>query len=176
MNHQPFETWLMDDKSISPEQKRELDLHIRTCVYCTALVETGKALGSARMVSPAAGFTSRFEVRLAARKLADRRRRFWGAVLFTLGGLSLFVWLAGPFLASFYSSPAAWISALVEWGIFFIITVQALSEAGSVLVRVLPGFLSPFAWMVLFSAAAGMSLLWSVSIWRFARRGVPRGV
>lgn len=176
MNHQPFESWLLDEKPISHEQRRELDLHVRTCTYCSALLETGKLLSSARPVSPAAGFASRFEVRLTARKLEDRRRRFWGALLFTLGGIGLFVWLAGPVLASFFASPAGWISALVEWGIFFITTVQAMTEAGSVLVRVLPGLLSPFAWMVLLSAGAGMSLLWSISIWRFAHRGIPRGV
>jgi len=173
MNHQPFETWLLEDKLISPEQKRELHSHLRTCAYCTALVETGKALSSMKMMSPAEGFTSRFQVRLAARKVADRRRRFWGAILFVAGGLAILMWVAGPYLASFFASPATWISALVEWGIYLITTLQAMAQAGSVLLHVVPDFLSPFAWMVLLSAFAGISLLWSVSIWRFVR--VPRG-
>ncbi len=46
MNHQPFEDWLLNDKSISQEQKRELDIHMRTCPYCSALAETGIALKS----------------------------------------------------------------------------------------------------------------------------------
>ena len=173
MNHRPFEDWLLNDMPISPEQKRELDSHLRTCAYCAALVETGKALSSVKMVSPAAGFTSRFQTRLAARKVAERRRRFWGAILFVAGGIGILMWVAGPYLAAFFAAPATWISALVEWGIFLITTLQAMAQAGSVILDVVPGFLSPFAWMVLLSALAGISLLWSVSIWRFVR--VPRG-
>jgi hypothetical protein len=174
MNHQPFETWLLEDKLISPEQRRELHSHLRTCAYCAALLETGKALSSVKMMSPALGFTSRFQARLAAHKVADRRRRFWGAILFVAGGLAILMWMAGPYLASFLASPATWISALVEWGIYLVTTLQAMAEAGSVLWHVVPGFVPPFAWMILLSAFAGISLLWSVSIWRFVR--VPRGV
>jgi len=174
MKHQPFEDWLLDDKPITPEQKRELDSHLRTCADCTALVETGMVLNSVKMVSPAVGFTTRFQVRLAERKLADRRRRFWGAILFTIGGLALLTWLLSPYLATFFASPATWISTLVEWGIFLITTLQAMAQAGSVLLQVIPGFLSPFMWMVLLSTIAGISLLWSVSIWRFVR--MPQGV
>jgi len=173
MNHQPFETWLLEDKLISPEERRELHSHLRTCAYCAALVETGKALSSVKRISPALGFSARFQARLAAHKVADRRRRFWGAILFVAGGLAILMWVAGPYLASFLASPATWISALVEWGIYLITTLQAMAQAGSVLWHVVPGFVSPFAWMILLSAFAGISLLWSVSIWRFIR--VPRG-
>jgi len=174
MNHQPFEDWLLNDMPITHEQKRDLDLHMRTCTYCSALVETGIALKSVKKVSPQAGFTTRFQARLAERKLAERRRKIWGAVLFTFGGLAMLMWLASPYLASFFSAPATWIAALVEWVVFVITTFQALAQAGSVFLRIIPDFLSPFAWMVLLSAFAGVSLLWSVSIWRFVR--VPRGV
>jgi len=173
MKHQPFEDWLLNDKLISPEQKRELDSHLRTCAYCSALAETGIALKSVRMVSPAAGFTARFQIHLAERKLADRRRRFWGAILFTLGGLVLLLWLASPYLLTFFASPATWISTIVEWGVFLVTTFQAVAQAGSVILDMIPSFLSPFMWMVLLSAIAGISLLWSVSIWRFVR--VPQG-
>jgi hypothetical protein len=173
MNHRPFEDWLLNDMPISPEQKRELDSHLRTCSYCAALLETGKALSSVKMVSPATGFTSRFQTRLTARKVAERQRRFWGAILFIAGGLAILMWVAGPYLASFFASPATWISALVGWGVFLITTLQAMVQAGSVLLNIVPDFFSPLAWMILLSALAGISLLWSVSIWRFVR--VARG-
>ena len=176
MKHQPFEDWLLNDKPITSEQKRELDSHLRTCAYCTALAETGMALNSVKRVSPAAGFASRFQVRLAARKIADRRRKFRGAILFMFGGLVLLLLLVSPYLATFFASPAAWISTLVEWGVFLITTLEALTQAGSVLLHVIPRFMPPFMWMVLLSATAGISLLWSVSIWRFAQRGMPQGV
>ena len=176
MNHRPFEDWLLNDLSMTPEQKRELDAHLRTCAYCSALAETGLALKSVKKVSPATGFTQRFETRLAARKIADRRRRFWGSILFTFGGLALLMWIVGPYVASFISSPATWIASFVEWGVFLVTTVRAMAQAGSILLHIVPEFLSPFAWMVLVSAVAGVGLLWSVAIWRFTQRSVPRGV
>lgn len=176
MNHQPFEDWLLNERLISPQQKLDLDAHLRICSYCSALAETGRALRTVKLVSPASGFSARFHQRLTLQRAADRRRRRWGAILFTFGGLAMLLWLLGPYLASFVSSPATWIAALMQWGVFLITTLQAVGQAGSVLLRMLPNFLSPFVVMVLFSGLAGVGLLWSVSIWRFAQRGVPRGV
>jgi hypothetical protein len=176
MNHQPFEDWLLNDKLIDPKQKLDLDAHLRICSYCSALAETGRALHAVKAAAPSEGFTARFQARLAARKVAERRRRLWGSVLFTFGGLVMLIWLAGPYVASFFASPATWITSLIEWGVFLITTLQAIAQAGSVILRMLPGFLSPFGFMVLVSALAGIGLLWTVSIWRFARGGVPRGV
>jgi len=174
MNHQPFEEWLLNETPLDSDQKRELDLHIRSCEYCAALTETGIALSSVKMVPPVDGFTMRFHKRLAAHKLAERRRRLWGVVLFALMGVILLVWILSPSVASFIASPATWITALVEWGVFLITTLNAMFQAGSVMLRIAPGFLSPFVWMIVISAVAGIGLLWSVSIWRFVR--VPQGV
>jgi hypothetical protein len=174
MNHQPFEEWLLNEKLISPKQKLELDAHLRICSYCSALAETGKALRTVKKVSPAAGFSARFQARLALQKAAERRRKRWGAILFIFGGLVMLMWLVGPYLASFVAAPATWIAALIEWVVFLMTTVQALTQTGSVLFGMLPDFLSPFLFMVLLSAFAGIGLLWSVSIWRFVR--VPQGV
>ena len=174
MNHQPFEEWLLTEKLISPREKLDLDAHLRICSYCSALAETGKALHTVKRVSPAAGFSTRFQARLAMQKAADLRRKRWGTLLFTFGGLVMLMWLVGPYVASFFVAPATWIAATVEWVVFLITTLQAVTQAGSVLLRMLPGFLSPFGLMVLVSAFAGIGLLWSVSIWRFVR--VPRGV
>lgn len=176
MNHLPFETWLLNETPVTPGQQREMDLHLRDCSYCAALAETGRLLKNVKMTAPAPGFTSRFQTRLAERKIAERKRRTWGALLFTLGGLVLLMWLADPYLATFITAPAAWISVIVSWLVFIGTTLFALLDAGVVLLEVAVNFLPPFVWMVLFSTFAGVALLWSVSIWRFAQRGMPQGV
>jgi hypothetical protein len=174
MNHQPFEDWLLNDKLIDPKQKLELDAHLRICSYCSALAETGKAFRLVKKASPAAGFSARFQARLAAQKAAERRRRLWGTALFTFGGIAILLGIAAPFLTSFFASPAAWITSLIEWGVFLFTTLHAMAQAGSVLLDIIPSFIPTFVWMVVVSALAGIGLLWSVSIWRFVR--VPRGV
>jgi hypothetical protein len=174
MNHRPFEDWLLNDEILTPAQKRELDSHLRDCNSCAALAETGLELRSARSVSPAPGFASRFNVRLAARKMADRRRKVWGAILFGLGGLALLIVLGGPALVSIFSSPAEWITLVIGYLLFLVTSLQTLSEMSLSLWRVFSGFVPPFAWMVIASALAGAGLLWTISIWRFTR--FPQGV
>jgi hypothetical protein len=176
VNHLPFENWLLNDTPVTPEQQRELELHLHTCSYCSALAETGKMLNATKIVGPMPGFTTRFQARLLERKIADRRRKLWGSVLFTLGGLAFLLWILSPYAISFFSSPAIWISAIVGWLVFLGTTLFALADAGRVVLSVIPSFLPPFAWMVLLSMIAGLGLLWSVSIWRFTQRGMPQGV
>lgn len=174
MNHQPFEDWLLNDKLINPKEKLELDAHLRTCSDCSALAETGKALRVVKKVSPAAGFSARFQARLAMQKAAERRRKLWGTALFTFGGVAILMSIAAPYVISFFASPAAWITSLIEWGVFVVTTLWAMAQAGSVLMDVIPSFIPAFVWMFVVSALAGLGLLWSISIWRFVR--VPRGV
>lgn len=176
MNHQPFEEWLLNNTTITREQKRELDAHVRTCAYCAALMKTDKVLRDLRLAAPASGFLSRFEARLAARKAEERKRKLFGLIFFALAGSALLIWAASPYFAGFFASPAGWISALVEWGMFLLTTLIASAQAGAVILDVLTRLLPPFAWLVLVSGAAGVSLFWSISIWRFSQRGVPQGV
>lgn len=174
MKHQPFEEWLLNDIPLSHAQKRELDLHVRSCAYCSALLETEKVLRSVKMAAPGEGFAARFQTRLAERRLAERRRRILGAALFLLGGTAFLLWLLAPSLFAVFASPQAWVVALVKWGIFLVTTLQAAAQAGWVVLRVAADLMPPFAWLILLSAFAGMSLIWSISIWRFTR--VPQGV
>lgn len=174
MNHQPFESWLLDDLPLAPEQKRELDSHLRTCLHCTALAETGLSLHAPRMVSPAPGFAQRFQVRLVAQRIADRRRRFWGLVVFSMAGMAALLLLTVPLLGRVTSSPAEWINLMLGYFLFIVSSVQTFTEVGSVFLRVMPGFVPSYVWMALASALAGISLLWTVSIWRITR--VPQGV
>jgi len=173
MNHRPFEDWLLEDQPLDPTQKRELNAHLRNCNACRAIAESNLALRSARVVSPAPGFSARWQERLVLARRAQRRKTLLGTLFFSLGGLLLLVLLAGPILVSLIGSPAEWISALVHVLLFLYTTTLAVSEAGSIILRVLPDFLPPFVWLVLLSTLSGLGLLWSVSIWRLMRR--PQG-
>lgn len=174
MNHQPFEEWLLNDKNLTSAEKRELDLHLRVCNDCTALSATGLALRSANVAAPAPGFTMRFQQRLAAQKIADRRRKLWGMAVLILGGVGLLGWFTAPYLYAVTTSPAEWITAIIGYFLFAVTSLQALTEVVTVLVRIAPDFISPYMWMMLLSALAGFCLLWTISIWRFSR--TPQGV
>ena len=174
MNHQPFEKWLLNDKNLTSAEKRELDLHLRTCAHCTSLSATGLALRSAIVVKPAPGFVIRFGHRLIAQKIADRRRRLWGVMVLILGGAGLLGWFAVPYLYAVITSPVEWITATIGYFLFVVTSLQAFTEAMTVLLRILPDFIPPYIWMMLVSALASFGLLWIISIWRFSRK--PQGV
>ena len=174
MNHQPFEEWLLKDKNLTSAEKRELDLHLRTCTHCTALSATGLALRSANVIAPAPGFVARFQQRLIAQKIAERRRKLWGLMVLILGGVGLLGWFTAPYLYAVLTSPVEWITATIGYFLFFVSSLQALTEAMTVLLRILPDFIPPYMWMVLVSALAGFGLLWTISIWQFSR--TPQGV
>jgi len=174
MKHRPFEDWLLEDQPLDPAQKRNLDAHLRNCEICSAIAESNLALRSARVIAPAPGFSARWQERLVLARRAQRRRTLLGTLFFSLGGLILLALLAGPILVSLIGSPAEWISAMVRALLFIYTMTVAVAEAGSVIFRVLPGFMPPFVWLVLLSTLSGLGLLWSVSIWRLMRR--PQGV
>jgi hypothetical protein len=175
MNHQPFEDWLLDDKKLTVEEKRELDAHLRNCRRCAAISETGFALRAARVVPPAPGFAARFQTRLAAQKIAERRQRLWGTFILILVGLGMFGWLVAPYIYAFIASPAQWLTVTVSYFLFIVTSFQVVTEMFSVFSEIVPNILPVYVWMILASALAGFSLLWTVSIWRFssAPQGVP---
>jgi hypothetical protein len=174
MNHQPFEEWLLNDKNLTPVETRELDLHLRTCVHCTALSATGLALRSANVVVPAAGFTMRFQQRLAAQKIAERRRKLWGMIILLVSGVGLLGWFTAPYLFALVNEPVAWVTTAIGYFLFIVTSLQALTEVMAVLLRMAPDFIPPYIWMVLVSTLAGLGLLWTISIWQFSR--TPQGV
>ncbi len=174
MNHRPFEDWLLDDQPLTPQQARDLQAHVRSCTSCAAIAESNLALHATRQVGPAAGFTDRFRTRLEKRRAEQRWRQVIGTLVLVLGGLGLLYWFGAPYIQDLLYSPATWISAGVGYFVFVLTSLQVLSEATAILLRVLPGFISPAGWLGLTLTAAGLAFVWTVSIQRAAR--APQGV
>ena len=169
MNHRPFEDWLLNEQPLTPEKKRELQVHLQECGHCTALAEVNLELRSVKMAAPAAGFILRFQKRLAAQRVIERRNRLVGTLILVAGGVGLLGWYAAPYVIQFLGSPAGWIAAAVNFFLTLLAMARAIGDIGSILFRVLPGFIPPFGWMVILSTLAGLVLLWTVSLWRFTR-------
>ena len=174
MNHRPFEDWLLDDQPLTTQQERDLQAHVRDCASCAAIAESNLALHVARQVGPAAGFVDRFHVRLERRRREQRWRQVIGTLVLVLGGLGLVYWLGGPLILQVLNSPASWITAGISYFLFILTSLQVLSEATAILLRVLPGFVSPAGWAGLILGTAGLGSLWTISMWRVAR--APQGV
>jgi hypothetical protein len=174
MNHRPFEDWLLNEQPITPEEKRKLQIHLQECDHCSALAEINLELRSVKMAAPAPGFTRRFRVRLETQRVRERRNRLVGVSMLAFSGLVLAAWFTVPLLLRFLGSPAEWIAAGTSFLLTLVAMAEAIGDIGAILLRVLPGFVPPFAWLMIASLVSGVGLLWAMSIWRFTR--VPRGV
>lgn len=173
MNHQPFETWLLEEQPLNAAQKRELLEHLQVCSVCAALAETGALLRRRNLVSAPAGFSQRFQQRLLRQRARERKQRLWGMILLLLAGVALLVWTLAPVVSWVGAAPAQWLNYLIGYFLFLLTSLQAAAEVFRVVLRFLPGFVPPFFWMVLISTLAGFGLLWIFSIWRLSER--PRG-
>jgi hypothetical protein len=164
MDHRPFEGWLLNNQKLAADEKRQLDAHLQVCPSCSALAEVTLALKSVKMAAPAVGFADRFQVRLFALKQTQRRRNFWGFLFLTLSVLGVLTLITWPVLVTLVKSPVdllvSWLGSLLS----FWVSLQAMVEAGSVLFRVVPGFLPAYIWTVFLFAACGWSLLWILSL------------
>jgi len=174
MDHRPFEDWLLNAQSLTAEENRQLNTHLQNCSSCTALAEVNLALKSVKMAAPAAGFTDRFQMRLEAQKKALHRRNFWGFLVLTFSVFSGLVWMALPFIKSLIQSPvdllASWLSTVVS----ILASTQALFQGGRVILKVLPGFIPVYIWIVALLVVGGWSLLWVLSLKKFIK--IPQGV
>ena len=120
MEHQPFEDWLLADQPLPPEKKRELQSHLRECSQCSALAEVNLSLRAAKLATPPAGFTSRWQSRLATQRKSQRRRQLIGSVILVFGGVALLGWIAAPIMGPFMLAPAAWITSWITYLVYLL--------------------------------------------------------
>ena len=166
MDHRHFEEWLLTSPPLAPDQRRALDAHLRTCKSCAAVAEANLALQRVKVARPAAGFTDRFQARLATRKVEQRRRAVLGVLALVLGGVGLLVWVLLPFLPVLQTEPSQAFTFWVANLVMLFTSAQAFGEIGSVLLRVIGNFVPSFVWMIIISAVAGSAALWSFAFWK----------
>lgn len=174
MNHQPFEDWLLSDERLSSEQTRELQSHMQTCAFCAALADVNLALRSAKTVTPAPGFTARWQIQLAKQSQVQRKRQIVGGMILVSSTLGVLAWYTAPWLITAIQSPAALITTWIGYLVSLVSMINVIGQVGSVLLRVIPGFISPFMLMVIISSFGGLCLLWVISIWKFTH--IQQGV
>ena len=169
MDHRPYEDWLLDDERLTPEQDRDLRIHLRNCPECAGLARGNMALRSAPVTAPAEGFALRFQVRLAAERKVQRRRSLIGLFLMAVVGVGGLVWLLFPYLPYLTLPPAQltslWISNLVYLGL----TVRVLGVLGNTLLNVLASFVPSYVWALSVALLGGTGFLWTFSFRRVGK-------
>lgn len=160
MVHQHYEQWLLNDERLTPEQERDLRVHLRNCPDCAALARANLALRAAPVIAPSQGFALRFQERLAAQREVQRKRSVVGILLLGLAGIGMLVLVLHPFLPYLRLGPeqlfTLWVSNLV----YLAIVMRTVSAIGLTLLNVFGAFIPEYAWIaalaLFFALSAGL--------------------
>lgn len=168
MNHRPFEDWLLSGEPLSSAQTSELRGHLTSCEYCSSLVEVNTALRGAQVAAPAPGFGARFEARLQAQRVRQRRRTLWGLFFLGVASAGVMIVFAVRFLPALGQPGLELLTAYVPAVVSLLNSARATSAIISVLLHITAGFVPGYAWALAAVLCGLLGWLWVVSISRFA--------
>ncbi len=168
MNHQRFETWLLADEDLPPEETLSFQRHLETCQQCQGMRDAWKGVldlfEEAPEVEPSPAFVDRWRKRLAQEEALRTTYRYrWQALILliltgnVLAGLALL-------LGAVFRSP---VQLLLE-GIYRLATLLAWAAGVQrlafpliqTIVRVVPIGL----WVLLALGLAGAAAVWLISM------------
>lgn len=176
MNHRPFEDWLLEGQQLTPAQKQELKNHLKTCTSCTALTEVDLALNSTWKLAPRAGFTERFQTRLAFERKKQHTRQMWGLGLLGLIILLSVVVVIFEFYTTWEDSPIQILLSGITWLVTMFSSIKTYGSIGLILLKVITRIIPVSLWL----AAAGGGFLvvfvWTTSLWKLSYISKPRSL
>lgn len=163
-DHQLFEEWLFSDKELPHHDTHTLEEHLETCDSCrqlsTSWTEAEAEIKTVPMLSPAPGFTERWQIRLAADRRKRQSKQNIAILIFSAVGAATLLILASLMVIPLFKSPWPFI---LTWA-YQLATLYSISSvyggALTVLVRSLVNLLPPLFWVALPLTLGGLSLIW----------------
>jgi hypothetical protein len=180
MKHQPFESWLINDDPLTSEQTQSLDEHLKVCEQCQQLqiarINVEALFRDTPSVDPAPGFALRWQARLKREhqlELATRHRwQSWITLILIANAVSLFAILLGMQFFNTFDSITELLLVWVYRLTSLLTIINLFQNFLAILIRTLPGLLSPGGWALLAAIISSGSILWGLSMARLAR--LPR--
>jgi hypothetical protein len=166
MNHQPFETWLLSEETLSPQQAKALREHLWACQDCQCLDHSlsgvGQLVQGSGMASPTPGFAARWQVRLAEEHRRRHQRQAWATLAIT-GSIAaiLFVLLGVQALDVLHSPQQALMYVIYRLFSLYIV-VQASLQLIPQTLQPLVGLLPLGLWVFALGIASILGVLWIV--------------
>jgi hypothetical protein len=168
MNHRPFEDWLLENQSLSAEQKQQLNDHLKFCTPCTALAEVDLVLNSSKPVHPSPGFSGRFQQRLSTGRKIHHQRHIWGLAGLGVITLIAMVILVFALFKFWLDSPAQALVSWVTWWITMFSSLRTYGSIGLVFLKIAAGIIPLPFWLGMAGGSILLVMLWIASLWKLA--------
>lgn len=176
MKHQPFETWLLMDDPLTFEQNQALNEHLLSCKHCQQLRDARYSFESvfreSTSVDPAPGFANRWQARLKSERQLEESSRYrwqsWITFILIANAVSLLAVLLGM---QFFNTFDSFTELLVVWvyRLTSLLTiVNIFQNFLAIMIRTIPGMLSPGGWAALTSIVSAGSIAWVLSMAKLA--------
>jgi len=151
MNHLPFKEWLLSEEPLTQEQNQTFQEHLRGCAECrqaqASWGEVHNLFQRTPQLAPVAGFTNRWQTRMAARRA---RRQYIQLGLVLAGGAILalvLILLLGTQLSMLLQSPAQFVLMCLAQLASLFVLFSSLQDYLTVIFRNFP--LIPIVGLVL---------------------------
>lgn len=177
MNHQPYESWILDDKKLDRSQQAELEEHLRDCPKCDRLQQSWSLarmqIKSAPVKKPDAGFAGRWQKSLVERKRNEVQRQTRNLILWLSGSaLLLLIALAVIFMPNLSIIGIA-VSAITTF-VSIINSLSTLLEFITSITRTAPPGVMIFSTLFLSTLISVVGFIWVASLYKITHLGVNR--
>jgi hypothetical protein len=176
MDHQPFETWILDDSfHISETQAKELKAHLEICSRCQNLKNNWESahasLINTSTISPAPGFIKRWETRFVEKRLRQQKQQIRNLLLILFIGIAAFSLLLGSYLLA-TTNPADLLVMLLKSITQAALFTDQIGRIFSLLLGILPPVVPIGFWILVTTTFSALSITWGVVMWRISFKGV----
>lgn len=175
MNHQPYETWILDQPPLTDEDRLALNQHLETCQACRKLnlgfKTFNEEIAAPVMLVPRPGFSRRWKASLAERRAREQRRQAWRFFLI-ISAAALAILLGMVIYTLATSTPAEVVQIAVRGltgTVGFYTTVRSLATTW---LDITPIGLNIVVWIAFGITFCLLSLIWVFAVWRTALTGV----
>lgn len=180
MKHRLYEGWIVARDELSPDQEKELSIHLESCPQCNDFAQAEqmveRTFSSVQMVEPLPGFTQRWRARLDQKRIkAHRSQTSLLLGLLSIGTVVLFMPIVLQLLSVLISPENLlfdYAKGTVEWLAWFELIGQFVMTFLNTLISTVP----VYWWLSIAVFLAGMSLLWGISLQRLGFLQIKKGV
>jgi hypothetical protein len=170
MNHQPFEDWILDERTLTPEEHVELEEHLKVCENCMKLSKglsaTSRILQLSPMISPQPGFSQRWESYFQKRK-EDEQRQLALKIFGIVSVICLLLYLSlGASQINLNQSPLQLFTALSVNIIGFVSSLFAVRDSIVIFLNVIPAWIPILFSIIVTVYVIIWTCIWLIAVWR----------